>query len=485
MRKLSLVSAVLLTVLAVGCGSNSNGVPGFIPKGNFSVSSLTGQYVYQISGLDFSISSAGVPYRQAGVFVADGKGNITSSTDDFSEGSGVTTTTSTGTYAVNVDGTGVLHLNSAAGSLTFAITLASSSKFYMIEADSALNAGGLGEKQDTTVLSAAPTGTYAFLIHSIGGTATGRVGVITSNAGAITGSEDVNNGGSFSSPAITAGTFATPSDPTIGRGTGSITDSTTTSFIYYIVDANNIRFLGKDLGNISLGRAEKQSGTPALSGTYAFGIKGDTPNFFGGVNTIGVFTAGNGSLTAGALDSVQDGNSVVNSSFTGTFTQSGNGRATASLAVNNSTVNEIIWMVNGSRGFALLNDPNNVEDGTLDLQQGSSFSTSSLSGQYAFLNDGFEINGSVLPLDRVGTFIPDGSGKLFLNESVNSSGTVAGGQVFSGTYSVAANGRAAATINQVSLTQNDFVFYLISGSDAYVLQNAAGVQISGMVSRQP
>jgi hypothetical protein len=37
----------------------------------------------------------------------------------------------------------------------------------------------------------------------------------------------------------------------------------------------------------------------------------------------------------------------------------------------------------------------------------------------------------------------------------------------------------------VSLTNNDFVFYLISGTDAYVLQNDAGVQISGAISKQP
>ena len=61
-------------------------MPGFIPKGNFSKASLNGQYVYQIEGFDFSTNLNGVPYREAGVFTANGNGNITSATDDFSEG---------------------------------------------------------------------------------------------------------------------------------------------------------------------------------------------------------------------------------------------------------------------------------------------------------------------------------------------------------------------------------------------------------------
>jgi hypothetical protein len=483
-RALFLAVLSIAMGLVIGCGSDS-GVPGFIPKGNFSKASLIGQYVYTVSGLDFSISTGGVPYRQAGVFTADGNGNITASTDDFTEGGGITTTTSTGSYSVNVDGTGVLNLNSALGGLTFGISMASSSKVYLIEGDTVLNAAGLAEKQDVSALNAAPTGTFAFLFHTIGGTSVGRVGVLTSNNGSLSGLEDINNSGSFSSPAITAGVFSTPSDPTIGRGTGNITDNTTTHFNYYIVNANNIRFLTSDLGSVGIGRAERQSGTPALSGSYAFGTSGDTASFLGGVNSAGRFTAGNSAITAGALDTVQDGNTLTNASFTGSFTQNANGRAAVTFNVGGSSANEVIWMVSPSRGFVLVNGPNTVEDGTLDLQQSTSFSASSLNGQYAFLNTGFTINGGAFPLDRVGTFIPDGSSKLILNESVNSSGNVNGGQVFNGSFQVSGNGRATATINQVSLTNNDFVFYLISSADAYVLQNSPGVQISGTISKQP
>jgi hypothetical protein len=53
--------------------------------------------------------------------------------------------------------------------------------------------------------------------------------------------------------------------------------------------------------------------------------------------------------------------------------------------------------------------------------------------------------------------------------------------VLSGSYSVSSNGRATGSLNTLS---NNLVFYLVSGSDAYVVQNDTGVQIDGTVSKQ-
>ena len=92
-------------------------MPGFIPKGNFSKASLNGQYVYQIEGFDFSTNLSGVAYREAGVFTADGNGNITSATDDFSEGNTFLTTSSTGSYDISNDGTGSLSFDNALGTI--------------------------------------------------------------------------------------------------------------------------------------------------------------------------------------------------------------------------------------------------------------------------------------------------------------------------------------------------------------------------------
>lgn len=482
MRTLYLCLGLVSLLFSAACGNNSGGVPGFIPKGNFSNASLNGQYVYQVEGFDFTANLNGVAYREAGVFTADGKGNITSATDDFSEGNNLVTTTSTGSYAISNDGTGSLTFNNFLGTIHLAVTVVSSSKVYLVEGDQALNGSGLAEKQDLTAIASAPSGTFVFREHDISSAqSVARVGVFTVASGIVSnGHEDVNRSGVFSSLTFT-GSFNGP-DSTTGRGTGAFTDSSpaTSSFFYYIVDANNVRFLSQTVGVNGLGRAELQSGTPALSGSYAFGSKGDT-DLLSGVNMAGRFSASAGTITAGARDSVLVTSTAstvgTNVSFTGTYSQTPDGRALVSLSTA-ANGNLVVWMVSPARGFFLVNDPNSVQDGSLDLQQVSSFSNSTMNGQFGFVMSGF--NGPVA-LDRVGTLQWDGTGNLTLNEFVNSGGTINVPVILSGNYAVSGNGRTGASISSLS---NNLIFYLVSANDAYVVQVDPGVVLNGTISKQ-
>jgi len=106
MRKLYLSLGLVSFLFCVACGSNNGTVTGFIPKGNFSNASLTGQYVYQIEGSDLSHSVTGLPYREAEVCTADGGGGITSATDEVSEGSTVFPPTNTRSNTHSQDATG-------------------------------------------------------------------------------------------------------------------------------------------------------------------------------------------------------------------------------------------------------------------------------------------------------------------------------------------------------------------------------------------
>ena len=480
MKTSYLCLGLLSLLFCAACGSSNGGVPGFIPKGNFSNASLSGQYVYQIEGFDFSNLNTVSAYREAGVFTANGSGVITSATDDLSEGNGVVTTVSTGSYTIGNDGTGTLSFNNTLGTVTLEVTLVSASKVYMVEGDTLLNAGGLAEKQNSAAIAAAPTGTFVFREHDLNSStlqSVASVGAFTVGGGvASNGNKDVNTGGAFSSLTFT-GSFNAP-DTTTGRGSGTFTDSAlaTSSFNYYIVDANNVRFLAATTGVVGDGRAELQSGTPALSGSYAFGSKGDTGSL-GGVNMAGRFTASGGSITAGARDSVQDGGTATNVSFTGTFTQAASGRAVLSLSTAANS-NYVVWMVSPTRGLFLVNDSNTVQDGSLDLQQVSSFSNSTMSGQFGFVMGGFDVGQT--PKDRVGTLQWDGSGKLILNEFTNTAGSPSTATL-SGHYAVSANGRTGSSISNLS---SNLIFYLVSGNDAYVVQNDSNVELNGTISKQ-
>ena len=492
MRKLGLALGLIALAFCLGCGSGNSGSGGFTPMGNFSNTSLSGQYTYQLVGLD-TIAA----FREAGSFTADGNGNITVGEDDFAQGSNLFFDTSSGTYSVSNDGTGSATLNfSGGGFIQFALTLVSSSKVYMIvtaatnvQVSTLATGAGIAEKQNSGAFSSAPSGTFAFRNHTMSTSqgSTGYVGAFTVTSGAISGNEDLNRGGVQSSSPV-GGLFNTPD--TQGRGTGTMTDNNGTStFAYYVVDANNVRLFSTDAllsDTIGLGRAEKQTHSSfslaSLSGNYAFGSQGDTLTNTGGVRTVGRFTSdGNGNISAGADDSVQDG--IVSSApvtFTGTYTLAASGKATVTLSPSSGgMVHEVFWMVSPSRAFFLVNDANKIEDGTVDMQQSTAFSNATMTGQFGFLMDGYVFN--VNTFDRVATLQWNGSGGLTLNEAVNVGGTLNVPGPLTGTYSVSSDGRTTSTINSLS---NNLVFYLVSGNDAYILQADTGAEIDGVVSKQ-
>jgi hypothetical protein len=498
MKKLSLASALVSLVFCVACGSS--GIGGLIGTGHFSNASLNGTYVYQISGLD---PNSGDVYGEGGVFTANGTGTITSGVDDISETAGSAFgSATTGSYSISSDGTGNILLNNTGfGAITLSITMVSTNKAYLIEADP-LNSTGVIEKQSVTTLPGTAT-PFVFKQHGVSNTQDFSIaGQFTlATDGTITGSDDVdrngtiNNGAGTANPlALSAGSLLAAPDAT-GRGTGTIIDpSGTFDFIYYIVDANNIRFVISDTGVGGIGRAEVQTGgpfstDPLVGKSFAFGSRADDNTGLGAVNTVGSFSVDSGGALTGMLDSVQDNNSFASVPISaGSYTAVGaNGRTVVSLTnAIPSSVHQIFWMVNPSRAFFLTTsdtgDLSKIEDGTADEQAGT-FNNASLTGQYAFTMDGFDLNAQ-FDVDRVGWIQWDGSGKLTWNEAVNNSGNLNTSGGLSGTYAVASNGRATASVNNLSYNNNDIVFYLVSGSNAYILENDPGVEINGVMNKQ-
>jgi hypothetical protein len=492
MKKILLPLSLMSLSFLVACGSGSGGPAPAPPTGPFSTASLKGQYAYRLSG--FLYGNTTIPYAEGGVFTADGNGNITSATDDLvQQGTALTSTSTSGTYTINADGTGSLSLtNASLGTINLAITLASTSKVYLIEQDAA-NTFGVAELQSSSTLATLPSGNFTFRLHD--STIASRAGQFSVGSGALTGTEDILVNGAFDNgtgiPLVITGSLLTPSN---GRGTGSFNDGLSTiQFIYYVVDSNNIRILRTDSGIVSLGRAEARSSSSFsntdFSGTYAFGSRADDGNSNGGINgqnTVGIITAdGNGTITGGAYDSVVDGTSVANASITsgGTYTVFSDGSVVANFTTSTgATIQQIFWLVSSQRAFFLTNDSTKYEDGIADLQQLSTFSNSSLSGQYAFVMDGFIVGNA--NIDRVGWINGDGNGNLSWLEGVNSTGTYNVPGTLTGTYAVSANGRATATVNNLSQGNNDIIFYMSSASNAYILQNFSGYEIIGAMDLQ-
>jgi hypothetical protein len=255
------------------------------------------------------------------------------------------------------------------------------------------------------------------------------------------------------------------------------------------VNANTVRFLQAD-GPLAIGQAEVQSAGAfsigSMNGSFVFGSQGDTSANINAVHSVGVFTTdGTGGITGGNFDSAQDGNVQSNIPVTGgTYNVAANGRATVSLQPQSgAAIPEVFWLVNSTRAYYLVNSASRTEVGTADKQSTTTFSNTTLDGQYAFFMDGFDGNFK----DRDGTFIPDGNGNLQQNQVANSFsfndgvGVVSPFTSLTGNYSVEANGRVTASVSSLS---NNIVMYMVSPSSGYSLQADTGVDIGGALTLQ-
>jgi hypothetical protein len=485
--------------------------------GSYTNASLKGSYVYQVRGTSLV---TGLPYREAGVFTADGAGHITGGVDDLAgeSASGSSTSLSgafNGTYSVNSDGSGSIfigptvlgNISGASGSqVGFVITLVSSSKAQLMEGDAFAVGAGTAELQDSTAVGAVPAGTFVFGVHQEI-TATGgqvpasQVGAMTIASSSATGALDQNLGGTLVSSTVTWA-FGAPDQ--FGTGTLTMNDSSgSTPFIYYIVNSSKFDLLTSNASAVGAGSAEAQTGAVSggLSGSYAFGSRGDDTNpggFYGTVGTVGVFTASGGSIT-GTEDSSQDGNLSSSAAFPGTCsnTASATGGVPGRVVVTNGSgspcsgsTTEIFWVVSPARAFFLDDIPGTITGGTADLQTTSSFSNSTMKGQFALVMDGWDFTSVPVVPPQLQAFIGplqfDGSSKLTFNGLANleaSGGGAASQGGMGGPYLVSTNGRITGMVANGGGGFN-VVMYAVSGSQAYALDNDSGITASGTVELQ-
>jgi len=473
-RVLLPVAAIVGVLFTAACGSGSGRITPL--GGTFSRASLKGQYVVAQTGT--GVNTAGTsadPFSETLVFTADGAGNLKVTVDDFNQDGQFLNPPAlpeSGTYIISSDGTGSITV----GGSSYAITMIDDGHFYVMQQDSGATSSGYGELQDTTAFTAAPSGPYVFKAHRQNGSS--RVGGITITAGAILGTEDLLDLGitSNSVPVTTSVAMSAPDS----NGRGSFTLSDGTAFNYYVVNSTKFHFLANN-GSLEIGMAEAQTGTFSLAtlaaGTsYVFGSAGDT-NVSGAqaIHSAGVFTSdGNGNITAGSVDYVQD--TTVNPNLTvssGTYTLAASGRGTLNLTLAGGTINpQIFWMVNSSRAYFLVNSGTAVEDGVYTLQTGTT-----LTSQAAFTMDGIDTGGIK---DRVGIFTPSGIGILKWNQESNSFLPSAGsGQVTTlgttATYQVSSNGRVTVVVNNVNTTSPGMIFYLSSPNAGVMVEEDSNV----------
>ncbi len=416
MKRLLLILSIVTAFWTAACSSGGSSVTPPPPTGNFSAASLNGQYAFVTSGEVFTPGSiSATPLSRVGSFTADGQGHITGGVEDVNAAGTPTNAISItgGSYTVSADGRGTLNLSFGSNTLQFGITLTSTSTGdgFMIDETFTTNQASTGSgnfiRQNTALFAISTiSGPYLFDFSGLDAAQIqGPISIVgqfaASNGPITTGVEDVNDNGAFTTAAAVSGNFAADGNNQAtltgnGRGIALINGS---QYAFYIVDSSRVRFLSISGGMLS-GDAVAQANVPAsLSGGFVFVVAGSSGN--GGLTRVGRFTVNGSTVTNVLVDTNNAGaftqttgatnTSIALDSTTGrgTVTFLGNGLSTPFSFVfylSSATQGVIQETTQSAQGVAAA-----VADGSIAVQSGSPFTSSNVTGTYAFNWSGLSI----------------------------------------------------------------------------------------------
>ena len=341
--------------------------------------------------------------------------------------------------------------------------------------------------------NAALKGNYAFTFTGIKGNGTvssisAAVGMFTSDgAGNLTSGEldtnGVGTGATLTAQAFT-GTYTIGAD---NRGVMTWNlPADAVKFAIAMTANGNARFIEFDasagsgtIGSGTIEGADTSAYTAAsITGDYAFGVVG-LDNVNNRAALIGRFTSnGTGTLAgaAGDLNAYGTPYSLTFSSANYTVSDTKSGRGTMNLTFTfggaPASLNFVFYIVNGGRLFAMERDmvttATPLLNGTVVRQQtpAGGFTNASLNGNMVIYLTGLSNCGSGavgVPKAVAGLFTAGSNGTLSLDFDENycrASRTVTG---FSGTYSVASNGRTT-----IALAGYALVAYLANVDQAFL-----------------
>src|SRR6266567_8951 len=415
MKRLLLILSIVTAFWTAACSSGGSSVTPPPPYSNFSAANLNGQYAFVTSGEVFTPGSiSAIPLSRVGSFTADGQGHITGGVEDVNAAGTITNAIpiTGGSYAINADGRGTLSLSLGSNTLQFGITLTSTSTGdgLMIDetfSNQASTGSGNFFKQNTALFTISTiSGPYVFDFSGLDAAQIqGPISIVgqfaASNGPITTGVEDVNDNGAFTTAAAVSGNFAADGNNQAtltgnGRGIALINGS---QYAFYIVDSSRVRFLSISGGMLS-GDAVAQANVPAsLSGGFVFVVAGSSGN--GGLTRVGRFTVNGSTVTNVLVDTNNAGaftqttgatsTSIALDSTTGrgTVTFLGNGLSTPFSFVfylSSATQGVIQETTQSAQGVAAA-----VADGSIAVQSGSPFTSSNVTGTYAFNWSGLSI----------------------------------------------------------------------------------------------
>jgi hypothetical protein len=525
--------ALLLTLgfalFAAACGGNggSNPTPP-PPTGNFSNTSLKGQYAFFMSGTNVS---TGEFFARIGSFTADGNGNITTGLEDVDvSGAPELIEFSSSMYTIQADGRGTVNLNGT-GPLAFSVTMLSPAEGLIVETDGIATTSGRFFLQDPNVFANGFNGNYVFDVSGLDFNPQSNqepavpdniVGQFIAGSGTLGGVLDENdNANPTGAQPFTSGSFQvdTNNNTDFGRGTMTFTaGGTQFHYIYYVVNRSRLVLMEDESfsGVLTIGTATAQSSVPTtnatFNGNFVFLTSGSGIN--GPLTRIGRFTAnGGGGLTSVFVDTNDNGEtaqvpkgSVSNTTYSIDANFPGSGRGTLTFTDSSlGTFSFVFYLSSASGGViqdvTLTQNAGNVGDGFLQLQTGAPFTPAGLAGDYGFNFSGISSNNNTLvtseedfvghmalssaPTNNVSGTVDfsefSSNQGVFLNVVLSGTGLTIGGD---GTTSTGTrNTLALKPLTSPSATIN-FVPYIVDSQHVFVAGTDSTRVISGVITLQ-
>ena len=496
-------------------GGTSNALP-FDTRPFANLTSLNGDYILQFSGFD----SIG-PVVRMGVVQFAGDGTVLGGvmdTNSQSAGAVLNQAITTGTYTMNLDGTGQLVVNGATYQMKINLfngDLGSPTPAEQLDIIEFDDANGTGTRGSGTLTKSFPgtafpttpaamAGDYAFVGQ---GTTTkaqrsglaGRV-TVTANATFSNGAIDVALPGAAPTN-ISAGLGGSFSDPDAtltpwGRFTiamSAIGAVNLNVIGYYNPLTGKILFMDVDVpGTYAIYFGQMSSQTIPVSGGWSNGALSTTDLLAltgvsaGGSNIeAGAITSNGAGAGTGAIDQNNAGTITLNAAVTSAYAipAAGNGRATLSITQGAATRNFTLYMIQQDQAYVLEGTPASP---TVSFQTGflgwgscnGNCSAASLSPDFGL--------GTVDPAlpgvtNQVGLLVTDGLTNIetVTDQSSNVTPFLQTGVVSDNTYSIDSSGRGTVP----GPAAPTFVFWVATGGAVGIPVNAAttngAVQIIG------
>jgi len=151
-KRLVLLLTLFVAAFAASCSSGGSSVTPPPPTGGFSSSSLKGQYAFIMTG-----QAPDGFIARIGSFTADGNGGITGGLELVSTATNALQilpfSAATPAYTVSADGRGAINLTNLTGTISFSITMTSTTTGYISQTDGITGTSGTFELQDSNAFT--------------------------------------------------------------------------------------------------------------------------------------------------------------------------------------------------------------------------------------------------------------------------------------------------------------------------------------------